>query len=116
MKSLLLNYPATIEVTQLGAQVAGGKQEKDMQLRLMLHLAVRSGNITYSRIRSTHLPKSSPSHRPQLVILSKIFNVRLGEDFDCVSLVETCFYQEHFTDRRASLHTEAEVYLSADVV
>lgn len=87
-----------------------------MQLGLMLRLAVRSGNITFSRIIPTHLPQSSPPHRPQLVILTKTFNIRLGEDFDRVSPVETRLYRPHLTDRRTSLHTEAEVYLSADIV
>jgi len=100
MNSLLVNYPATIEVTQLGAQVPRGKQEKDMQLRSTLRLAVGSGNITFSATRSTHLPHSSLPHR------SKISN--------CVSLVETHLYREHFSDRTASLHAEAD--LSAVVV
>lgn len=51
VKSLLLSYRATIEETQLRAQVPRGKQDNDMQLRLMLHLAVRSGNITFSHTR-----------------------------------------------------------------
>lgn len=38
-----------------------------------------------------------PPCRPQPVILTKIFSVRLGEDFDCVSLVETHLYQEDVT-------------------
>lgn len=34
------------------------------------------------------------------------------EDFDCVSLVRTHLYQENLNDRRASLYTEVQLYLS----
>lgn len=63
----------------------------------------------FSCIRSTHLPQSSLPHRPQQIIQRKPFNVRLLEDFDYVSLVETHLYQENFNDRRASLYTEVQL-------
>lgn len=81
--------PCTCKVTQLWVQVPCGKQKNNTELRVLPCQVGRSGNLTFSRIRSTHLPQSSPPHRPQQIIQRKPFIVRLWEDFDRVSLVET---------------------------
>lgn len=103
-------------MTRLRVQVPCGKQKNDTELRVLPRQFGRSGNRTFSRIRSTHLPRSSLPHRPQQNIPQKPFSVRPGEDFDCVSLGDMLIPQELYWQEGKSIHlskAQSKIFLTA---